>query len=78
MDTRLTGVEDSCGFISEKYEDQTPAINTTKGNVESLKQMHETLEKLSSLTKEKVNLGDRLSEMESRSMRENLLFQGLH
>ena len=52
------------------------SINTTKGNV-SLKQKHETHEKLSSLTKEKVNLEDRLTEMESHSMHENLLFQEL-
>ena len=78
MDTRLTCVEESCTFMSDQYDSHKADINTAKERVDTLKHTCETLEdKVSHLSKEKSQLEDRLTEIECRSMRENLLFHGI-
>ena len=78
MDTRLTRVEESCTFMSDQYDSHKADINTAKERVDTLKHTCETLEDIvSHLSKEKSQLEDRLTDIECRSMRENLLFHGI-
>ena len=78
MDTRLTYVEGACSFISDKYETQKHAIESTNATMLEMKQKCEKLEcNVATLVKEKHVLEERITNTESRSMRENLLFHGI-
>ena len=78
MDSRLTTVEGCCSFISDQFEVQKNEIKNTQDGIMNTKQQCSELErKMNNLKQENVILHDRLTNVETRSMRENLLFNGL-
>ena len=71
MDIKVNDVEDSCKFISSENDDRKKELEKTKTELKSLKSNCKTLEDKNSKLETKV------VDLESRSMRENLLFYGI-
>ena len=71
MDIKVNDVEDSFKFISCENDDRKKELEKTKIELKSLKSNCKTLEDKNSKLETKV------VDLESRSMRENLLFYGI-
>ena len=71
MDIKVNEVEDSCKFITSENDDRKKELEKTKTELKSLKSNCKTLEDKNSKLETKV------VDLESRSMRENLLFYGI-
>ncbi|MEW8547532.1 MAG: hypothetical protein AB2693_28835 [Candidatus Thiodiazotropha sp.] len=71
LDTRLIANEKSCEFISSVNEQNKTELKATKDELSEMTKSCKQLEKETSSMKEK------LVDLESRSMRENLMFYGI-
>ena len=80
IDTRVTEVENSCSFVNEKYETQKTEIQNTKATIKSIqdqcKQLEDKQEEMKVHTDNLSKIDSKLLDLESRSMRENLMFFG--
>ncbi|MES9881875.1 MAG: hypothetical protein ABW185_13435 [Sedimenticola sp.] len=78
LETKINEVELSCTFMSNEQDSQKAELKSTKAELTTLKKTCTNLEsKTTQLEKEKKNIDSKLIELESRSMRENLLFFGV-
>ena len=71
MDTRVVTNEKACDFIAKEHEQSKNEMKTAKGD---LKDVKKTCNKLERETK---SMKDKMVDLESRSMRENLMFYGI-
>ena len=71
MDTRLITNEKACEFVAKEHEQSKTEMKAAKGDMKNIKQTCEKLEREANSMKEK------MVDLESRSMRENLMFYGI-
>lgn len=71
IDIRVDGVEKSCTFMSDENDDRKKELEIARGEIKSLKTSCKTLED------QNAKLESKMTDIESRSMRENLLFYGI-
>ena len=71
LDTRVDQVEASCAFISNDSDERRKETEKAKGEIKSLKERCKDLEDSSS------KYLDKITDLESRSMRDNLMFYGI-
>ena len=71
LDTRVDQVEASCAFISNDSDDRRKETEKAKGEIKPLKERCKDLEDSSS------KYLDKITDLESRSMRDNLMFYGI-
>ena len=71
MDTRLTTNEQACDFVAKEYERNKTEMKTAKDDLKDVQKTCNQLERDSKTMKEK------MVDLESRSMRENLMFYGI-
>ena len=80
IDTGVTEVEKSCIFVSEQYENQKLDIQRAKDNIKAVqdqcKQLEGRQKELDKHTESISKIDSKLLDLESRSMRENLMFFG--
>ena len=79
MENKVGDVEASCSFISAENDDRKKDLSKAKSEIASLKGKCENLEKntQSYMDKFSAKLEAKVIDLESRSMRENLLFYGI-
>ena len=81
IDTRVTDVENSCSFVNEKYETQKTEIQNTKDTIKTVqdqcKQLEDKQEEMKVHTENLSKIDSKMLDLESRSMRENLMFFGI-
>ena len=78
MDSKLINCEKSCSFLSKEYEDQKKELNAAKSNVSKLQKRRTDLEsKCMEYESKSSKMHTKLLDLESRNMRENLVFHGL-
>lgn len=78
LDTRVSETEKSCQFSTGEIEDNKKSIKSTKEELKKIRKTCESMEaQTKSLVKQNEELGDKITDLESRSMRENLLFHGI-
>lgn len=71
IDIRVDGVERSCTFISDENDDRKTELDTARSEIKTLKTSCKTLED------QNAKLETKMTDIESRSMRDNLLFYGI-
>ena len=71
IDVRVDGVEKSCTFISDENDDRKKDLETVRGEIKTVKTSCRILED------QNAKLESKITDIESRSMRENLLFYGI-
>ena len=76
MESKLINCEKSCSFLSKEYEDQKKEFNAAKSNVSKLQKRCTDLES-KCLEHESKSFKMHTLDLESRNMRENLVFHGL-
>lgn len=78
LEAKSTEAEKSLTFMSNEYENQKTALNHSKKQIDKLEAMCTKLKtSISEQEKEDSKMQDKLLDLESRSMRENLIFYGL-
>ena len=78
IDTRVITVEKSCIFMDGENDDRKKELKTAKTELTNLKGRCENLEKSNkSYMEQCAKLGSKVVDLESRSMRDNLLFYGV-
>ena len=78
MEAVVNNCEKSCTFLSATYETQSKDISEAKKTVSNLKKQCDDLDKqVKEQTKSKKKLESKVIDLEARSMRENLLFNGI-
>lgn len=78
IETRVTEVENSCSFINEIHEKQSDDFKKSQAEVKKMQNFCKELEdSIYVLKTDKEQLKTKLVDLESRSMRENLLFYGI-
>ena len=78
MDTRISETEKSCQFSASESESNKKDIKTAKDDIKHLKKSCDSFNKTSKELSEKgVEIDKKLCDLESRSMRENLMFYGI-
>ena len=78
IDSRVITVEKSCAFMDGENDDRKKELKAAKTEVTSLKSRCETLEnKNKNYMEQCAKLGSKVTDLESRSMRDNLLFYGV-
>lgn len=78
MKAKVNGVEESVVFIIKQYEDQTKEVLAVKKSVCEITNVNENILKELSLVKSEFeNLNERHLDLQTRSMRDNLIFEGI-
>ena len=78
IDKRVIDVEQSCAFINKQFETQTKELKSAKKEIESLDKSCKNLKSsIRNLEQENSSMTDKISELEFRSMRDNLIFYGI-
>lgn len=78
MENRVNTVETSCAFMSGENDDRKTELNKTKSDLTSLKGKCDNMEKnTKTYIEHSAKLEAKLTDLESRSMRDNLLFYGI-
>ena len=78
LDTRVNETEKSCQFSANQAESNKNELKTAKDEIKNLRKKCADFEKESSSLKQKnAEIDTKLTDLESRSMRENLLFYGI-
>ena len=76
--SRLSTVENSCSFIGSQYDDHKKELGETKTKLKDLQGTCDRLqERAKTLESEKTNIQSKLTDLEYRSMRDNLMFYGV-
>lgn len=73
LDLRLTEVEAACNFHSDSYDDTKSQIENTKENIKQIDEKCKTLEESMKCFQ---NMESKITDLEARSLRDNLLFHG--
>ena len=75
LDSRLGENEKSCAFISKEHEAQKTELKAATKSLGAVQKICSNLEKeAASMKQSQDTINDKLSDLESRSMRENLMF----
>ena len=78
LDVRVNETEKSCKFISEINESNKNELKHAKESISNLRKRCQNLEKdAQQMKKKNETLDEKLIDLETRSMRENLLFYGI-
>ncbi|XP_052806337.1 uncharacterized protein LOC128241093 [Mya arenaria] len=78
LESKVTEVETSCSFISNEFERQKTEVNEAKIEIRKLQQTCGDLKNQShEFEIQKDQMNDKLLDLESRSMRDNLIFYGI-
>ena len=78
MKAKVNGVEECVTFINNQYEDQKKNINEIKKSVSSMSDENEAvLKELNAVRTEFKHLNERHLDLQMRSMRDNLIFEGI-
>ena len=85
METVVNNCEQSCTFLSSVYDTQSAELKDTKNNLKEAKESIQSLkqkcvnlkQKMDDEAKNKIKLESKVTDLEARSMRENLLFHGI-
>ena len=78
IDKSVNEVEGACSFISRENDDRKKELQTAKSEISKLKEKCECMEKnTSDYAQQNAKLESKVSELESRSMRDNLMFYGI-
>lgn len=78
MKAKVNGVEESVVFINKQYEDQTKEVLAVKKSVCEIANVNENILKELSLVKSEFeNLNERHLDLQTHSMRDNLIFEGI-
>ena len=78
MKAKVNGVEECVTFINNQYEDQKKNINEIKKSVSSMSDENEAfLKELNAVRTEFEHLNERHLDLQMRSMRDNLIFEGI-
>lgn len=78
METKVNTVERSCEFMSSENDDRKAELNRAKSDLATLKGKCDNLESDAKAYMDKsAKLETKLTDLESRSMRDNLLFYGV-
>lgn len=78
METVVNNCEKSCGFLSTTYDTQSNDLKAAKDNIKTLKKQCDSFEtQVTEQNKTKAKLESKITDLEARSMRENLLFHGI-
>lgn len=78
MKAKVNGVEESVIFINKQYEDQTKEVLAVKKSLSEMSNVNENILKELSLVKSEFeNLNERHLDLQTRSMRDNLIFEGI-
>lgn len=78
LETKVNDIETSCTFINSEFENQKKKLETANIEITNIQQTMRNLEKQTErllIDKEKCN--EKITDLESRSMRENLIFYGI-
>lgn len=78
MKVKVDGIESSMSFINKQYEDQRKEISDITKNVSDITNANNTMMKeLNSMRSDFENLNERHLDLQMRSMRDNLIFEGI-
>lgn len=78
MKVKVDGIESSMSFINKQYEDQRKEISDITKNVSDITNANNTMmKKLNSMRSDFENLNERHLDLQMRSMRDNLIFEGI-
>ena len=78
IDSRVIHVEKACAFMDGENDDRKKELKAAKTEVTNLKSRCETLEKNNQSYREQcAKLDSKVTDLEARSMRDNLLFYGV-
>lgn len=78
IDKSVNDVEGACSFISKENDDRKKELQTAKSEISKLKEKCEYMEKSTSdYAQQSAKMESKVSELESRSMRDNLMFYGI-
>ena len=78
VETQVNSCEKACSFLSNQYEDHRKELSDAKSQISSLKSKCESMESKSKEHQaESAKLQRKVLDLESRSMRDNLVFHGL-
>lgn len=78
MYAKVNGVEDSVIFINKQYKDHTKEVLPVKYSVSEITNVNENIIKDQSLVKSEFeNLNERHLDLQTRSIRDNLIFEGI-
>lgn len=78
MKVKVDGIESSMSFINKQYEDQRKEISDITKSVSEITNANNTMMKeLNSMRSDFENLNERHLDLQMRSMRDNLIFEGI-
>ena len=78
MDSRVREVENSSSFISNRFDECTKDLCKTKSDIQTIQKSCENAENtVSELKVNTSHMQERITELECRAMRENLIFYGI-
>lgn len=78
IDKRVSEVETASSYISSKFESNAVELKTAKDQIKTLKSSCSNLStKFDLLEKSKENMNSKISDLEFRSMKDNLIFYGV-
>ena len=78
VDSRVTEVEKSVSFISEQNDSCNKSLKTVSDNLNEMKKTCSDLKRdTQNLKESNIHINDRVTELECRSMRDNLIFYGI-
>jgi hypothetical protein len=78
IDLRVTETEKSCSFLTTEFDRHRDELKFAKSEIKNLKKSCDNFEHNSKkLFEKEMDLDDKLSELEMRDMRDNLLFYGI-
>lgn len=75
VEAKMVGVGSSCSFINDESETQRKNVNDAKTDIKTLQQQCNSFaETADSFHRDKEKINEKLTDLESRSMRDNLIF----
>lgn len=78
LENKVDDVEKSCQFISGEFDKHQSELNNAKDQIKLLETSCRNLESVTkTLEKQKTEMNNKLIDLESRSMRDNLIFYGV-
>ena len=78
IDNRVTEVENSSSFLAEQSDVCNQTLNSTKTELKKMKKIYDDLEnEAKKIEERRTQMEDKLTDLECRSMRDNLIFYGI-
>ena len=78
LDQRVSTIENSCSFISNEFDAQKDQLAQTQAQLKTFESKYATIKKhIEEYDSKEELINEKLVDLESRSMRENLMFYGI-